>query len=497
MALENRLELRLSQKLVLTPQLQMAIKLLQMPQLELSQTLNQELMENPLLEESLDLLSPEEMSEEEKEAIELPAHGDDTEMPLEKMMNFTSDNYFEERGTDGRDLGYFTEDKDETPSSDHYLSNSFDLQDHLLWQLRMSREDEKIRNIGELIIGNIDENGYLRISNEEIADIAQADMELVEKAVSLVQNFDPPGIAARDITECLLLQLKTLKLQDTLVWTIVQNSLDMVGKKKFFQLAKQYNVPLEDIMATVQIIEGLDPKPGTNFSSSTTNYIVPDVYIIRADNKYQIILNDDGLPRLKISNYYQKLLRQKNSISKEDRQFLEDKLRAAIWLLKSLSQRNKTIYRVTESILEFQREFFDKDVNYLKPLNLKDIATELDLHESTISRVTSNKYLSCPHGIFSFKFFFSNAIPGEAGDISSTSIKELLKQIINEENPQKPLSDMHIVHILKAKSFTIARRTVAKYREELKIPPHSQRKKMLFGITTNPSLKGENDEHNH
>ena len=497
MALENRLELRLSQKLVLTPQLQMAIKLLQMPQLELSQTLNQELMENPLLEESLDLLNPEEMSDEEKEAIELPAQGDDTEMPLEKMMNFTSDNYFEERGSDGRDLGYFTEDKDETPSAEHYLSNSFDLQDHLLWQLRMSKEDEKIRSIGELIIGNIDENGYLRMTNEEIKDLAQADTELVEKAVRFVQSFDPPGIAARDITECLLLQLKTLKLQDTLVGTIVLNSLDMVGKKKFFQLAKQYNVPLEDIMAAVKIIEGPDPKPGTNFSSSTTNYVVPDVFIIRADNTYQIILNDDGLPRLKISNYYQKLLRQKNSISKEDRDFLEDKLRSAIWLLKSLSQRNKTIYRVTECILKFQKEFFDKDVNYLKPLNLKDIATELDLHESTISRVTSNKYLSCPHGIFSFKFFFSNAIFGESGDISSTSIKELLKKIISEEDHQKPLSDMHIVEILKHKSFTLARRTVAKYREEMKIPPHTRRKKILSDITKNKILKGENDEHNH
>jgi len=497
MALESRLELRLSQKLVLTPQLQMAIKLLQMPQLELSQTLNQELMENPLLEESLDQLTPEELSEEEKESIETPVAEDDTEMPLEKMMNFTSDNYFEERGSDGRDLGYFTEDKDESPSSDYFLSNSFDLQDHLLWQLRLSKEDEKIRSIGELIIGNIDENGYLRISNEEIKNLAQADMELVEKAVKLVQNFDPPGIAARDITECLLLQLKMLKLQDSLVGTIVQNSLDMVGKKKFLQLAKQYNVPLEDIMSALRIIEGLDPKPGTNFSSSTTNYIVPDVFILRTDNTYQIILNDDGLPRLKISSYYQKLLRQKNSISKEDHQFLEDKLRSAIWLLKSLSQRNKTIYRVTECILKFQREFFDKDVNFLKPLNLKDVATELSLHESTISRVTSNKYLSCPHGIFSFKFFFSNAIPGESGDISSTSIKEMLRKIISEEDHQKPMSDMHIVEILKHKSFTLARRTVAKYREEMKIPPHTQRKKMLSDIIINPSLKGENNEHNH
>ncbi len=478
MALENRLEIKLAQKLVLTPQLQMAIKLLHMPQLELSQTLSHELIENPFLEESTDTTTVSELTPEEKDSIEIPDERDDAEMPLEKMMSFVSDDYFEERSSDGRDLGYFSPRNTTQPSYEAFLSETSDLFDHLIWQLRLSREDEKIRSVGEIIIGNIDENGYLRLSNEEIQDISNADAETAEKALKLVQSFDPPGIAARDIRECLQIQLKMLNLQGSLVEDIVLNNLEALEKKKYAQMAKKYNVSLEYIMAAVKLIEGLVPKPGANFSSTTANYIVPDVYIIKTDSGYRIVLNDEGLPKLRINNFYQRLLKQRNSFPKEERQFLEDKLRSAIWLLKSLSQRNKTIYRVTESILKFQSEFFDNDVSYLKPLSLKDIASELDLHESTVSRVTSNKYLSCPHGIYSYKFFFSNEIPSKSGGVSSTSVKDMIKNIISEEEEQKPLSDMHIVNILKNKNITIARRTVAKYREELKIPPHTQRKKL-------------------
>lgn len=477
MALESRLELRLAQKLVLTPQLQMAIKLLQMPQLELSQALTQELVENPFLEESADSASTEELSREESESLETPEEHDDIEVPLERMTNFAIDDYFEERSYDGKDLGYFTPGTVTQPSFESFLSNSTDLFDHLLWQLRLSKESEDVRSVGELIIGNIDENGYLGGTLEEIRETAGTDAETAEKALALIQGFDPPGVAARDIRECLQLQLKALNLQETLVEKLVLNDLDMIGKRKYPLLAKKYEITLEEIMASVNIIEGLDPKPGRNFSSSTANYIVPDVYIVKSGNGYQIVLNDEGLPKLRISSYYQRLLRQKNSVPKEDRQFLEDKLRSAIWLMKSLDQRNKTIYRVTENILNYQRDFFDNGVNSLKPLNLKDIAQELSLHESTISRVTSNKYLACPRGIYSFRFFFSNAIQSDAGELSSTSVKEMLKKIVTEEDSSKPLSDMRIVDIFKSQNITIARRTIAKYREELKIPAQSQRKK--------------------
>lgn len=477
MALENRLELKLSQKLVLTPQLQMAIKLLQMPQLELSQTLTQELTENPFLEESADLITDEELSPEEKASLESFNEKDDAEMPLEEMISIASDDYFEERGTDGRDLGYFTSGTTNQPSFEYFLGNSTDLFDHLLWQLRLSKEDDEVRTIGEIIIGNLDENGYLRTSIDEIMVASSTERETVEKALKLVQSFDPTGIAARDVRECLHLQLKALKLGGSLMEKLVLNDLEMVGAKKYAQLSKNYSVSVDDIMSAVKLIEGLDPKPGRYFSTATNNYIIPDVYIIKTDSGYQIVLNDEGLPRLRISNYYQKLLSRRNSIPKEDRQFLEDKLRSAVWLLKSLSQRNRTIYRVAENILTVQRDFFDHGIKHLKPLNLKDVATELNLHESTISRVTSNKYLSCPLGTLSFKFFFSNEIPSEAGGVSSTSIKEMIKQLVSEENPSKPFSDMHIVELLKDKKIKIARRTIAKYREELKIPPHTQRKK--------------------
>lgn len=496
MALESRLELKLAQKLVLTPQLQMAIKLLHMPQLELSQTLNQELVENPLLEESADTAVTEELTQEESESTEASEETDDTEMPLEKMISFASDDYFDDRSSDGRDLGYFTPGNVTQPSFEYFLSDTEDLFDHLIWQLRLSKQDKTIRSVAEIIIGNTDENGYLRLSHEGIREIADTDDETVVNALKLVQSFDPPGIAARDIKECLLIQLRTLRLQGTLVEDIVANNLDLVGKKKYSALSKHYEVPIEDIMAAIKIVEGLEPKPGRNFSSSSVNYIVPDVFIVKTDSGYQIVLNEEGLPKLRISNYYQKLLKQRNSLPEKDRQFLEDKLRSAIWLLKSLDQRNKTIYRVTDSILNFQKDFFDNDIRYLRPLNLKDIATDLNLHESTISRVTSNKYVSCSHGIYSFKFFFSNAIPSDSGGISSTSIKEIIKKIVSEEAPQKPLSDMEIVEILKSKNVSIARRTIAKYREELKIPSHIHRKR-LIPVSSTEYDKGGTDEHHH
>ena len=478
MALESRLELKLSQKLILTPQLQMAIKLLQMPQLELSQTLTMELTENPFLEESMDALSSEELTSEEQASQEQAVdERDDSEIPLEGLSTFTSDDYFEERSSDGRDLGYFTPGSVEHPSFEQFLSSSADLYDHLIWQLRMSREEDEIRRVAEIIIANIDENGYLTVTDEEIQRIAQTSPEIVEEAVMLVQGFDPPGIAAHDLKECLLLQLKSLDLLGTLVETLVINHLELISRKKYQNIARLCNVTIEDVMAAVKILEGLDPKPARNFSTAAANYITPDVYIVKTDEGHQILLNDEGLPKLRINSYYHRLLTQKDLVSKEERQFLEEKLRSAVWLIKSLDQRNKTIYRVTESILNYQNDFFERGVNHLKPLNLKDIATELSLHESTISRVTSSKYLACPHGIYSFKYFFSNAIPSDSGELSSTSVKEMIRKIIAEENPASPLSDMKIVDIFKSQNITIARRTIAKYREELKIPPQSQRRR--------------------
>jgi RNA polymerase sigma-54 factor len=478
MALESRLELKLSQKLILTPQLQLAIKLLQMPQLELSLALTQELTENPFLDEVIE--EGEELSKEEIENIETREETDDTEAPLEKLISdlggYGADDYFDERGSDGRDLGYFTPGTVEQPSYDQFASKEADLSDHLLWQLRFSEADEEIRQIGEIVVGNIDENGYLRVTDEEIAQAAGAEMEKVRAAVDLVQGFDPPGIAARNLQECLVRQLRVIGLEGSLVEQIVLHNMSDVEKKRYQQIAKQYAVSPDTVSAAIKVLEGLEPKPARNFSTHTPTYIVPDVTVVKTEDGYQIILNDEGLPRLRLNSYYRKLFLSKNSLSKEEKQFVEEKLRAAVWLLKSLDQRNRTIYRVTESILTFQKDFFDTGVAFLKPLNLRDVAASLGMHESTISRVTSNKYLSCSHGLFSFRFFFSSALQSGTGSVSSTSVKDLIKKIILEENNRKPLSDQRIVELLKTKNIVIARRTVAKYREELKIPPQGQRK---------------------
>ena len=477
MALESRLELRLSQKLILTPQLQQAIKLLQLPHLELSEFLSQELIENPFLEESVEEIPVEELTQEEKESVEIEEAQEDAEAPLEKLMNFTVDEYFEERGYDGKDLGYFNPGTVSPPSFEQFLTRGPDLYDHLLWQLRFSNEPESIRKIGEVIIGNIDENGYLRASIEEIIDGTKTQRETVEKALNLIQGFDPIGVGARNVMECLLLQLKALNLGGTLVEKIIINNMDELEKRRYPQIAQQYNLPLKDIMSAVKIIEGLEPKPGRNFSNYNTNYVVPDVFLVKIADGYQIILNDEGLPRLRVSSFYKKLIQQNNAFSKEDKQFLVEKLRSAVGLLKSLDQRDRTIYRVTESLLSLQKEFFDKGIKYLKPLTLRDVASVLNLHESTISRVTSSKYLSCEHGTFCFRFLFSSALQSGMGSVSSTSVKDIIKKIVIEEDSQKPLSDQNIGEMLKKNGIIIARRTVAKYREEMGIPSQTHRRK--------------------
>jgi RNA polymerase sigma-54 factor len=476
MALEGRLELRTAQKLILTPQLQQAIKLLQLPYLELSQFLNQELIENPLLEES-DETAEEEFTSEERDSLEIEESHEDTEAPLEELMKLSVDEYFEERGLDGRDLGYFSPGTESPPPFEQFIAKKSNLYDHLLWQLRISDSPDSVRKMGEIIIGNLDENGYLRASIEEIVEETKTQRKTVEDALSLVQSFDPVGVGARNIIECLLLQLNALNLQGTLAEKIIMNNMDELGRKKYAQIAQLYNLPIKDIMAAVKVIDGLEPKPGRNFFNSDTNYIVPDVYLIKTADGYQIILNDEGLPRLRINSFYKKLIHQNNAVSKEDKQFLVERLRSAVGLIKSLEQRDKTIYRVTDSLLDLQREFFDKGVEYLKPLTLREVASGLNLHESTISRVTSNKYLACSHGIFSFRFLFSSALHGSTGSVSSKSVKNILKKIVVEEDSRKPLSDQHIAEILKENGIKIARRTVAKYREELGIPSQTLRRK--------------------
>jgi RNA polymerase sigma-54 factor len=478
MAMEQRLELKLAQKLILTPQLQQSIKLLQLPLLELSQDINQELMNNPLLEEGMEK-EPESAAtsgtSQDEEKFSQPT--EDTEAPLEKIFGFTTDNYFEDRESDGRDFGYFGESTEETISPFERNTAKADLYEHLLWQLRLSAIPDSLGKTAEIIINNLNEDGYLQSSLDEIGESSGVDQERAEEALLYIQAFDPSGVGARNLQECLLLQLEPLKLKGTLVEEILTNGFKELEGKKYKQLSSKLKIPIDDVLAAIKIIEGLEPRPGRNFSSDEPIHIIPDVYVEESEGKFIITLNDEGIPKLRLSNYYRKLLANKKSLGPEEKQFLEDKLRSAIWLLRSLDQRNKTIYRVTDSILKFQEDFFRKGAKHLKPLNLRDVAEDLGMHESTISRVTSNKYIQCPQGLLNFRYFFSNAVQTADGDISSSTVKDMLRKIISEEDSARPLNDQKVVDILKEKGISVARRTAAKYREELRIPSHLKRKK--------------------
>jgi RNA polymerase sigma-54 factor len=492
MALNLKLDVKLTQKLALTPQLQQAIKLLQLPQLDLVQAINQELQENPFLEDSVEELSQSQELEEapqkqdEQTTEETPTDPvQDSDWPseipatIEKMFSYTVDDYFEDRASDGRDVGYFTPGIEETPSFEQFARKTESLYEHLSWQLNLLNIPDDIRDIAHEIIGNLDEMGYLRLSEEALAEMTGATVEKVQEAIKAVQSLDPPGIGARNLKECLLIQLKEMNLSGTLVEKIVQEDLELLQKHDYKAIASKHGCTEEDVLLAYKIISELEPKPARNFYTHEGNYIVPDVFVERdGEGGFRIILNEEGLPRLRLNNYYRKLLQEKDKLNRQERKFLTEKLRSAVWLMKTLDQRNRTIYKVTESIVKFQQDFFEKGPQHLKPLNLKDVAEDIGMHESTISRVTLNKYLSCEHGIFPFRYFFSTAIKTSEGTVSNTLVKEMIRKIIDEENPQKPYSDSQIAEMLKSKGIKIARRTVAKYREEMKIPSHTERKRL-------------------
>jgi RNA polymerase sigma-54 factor len=490
--MEARLELRLSQKLIMTPQLQQAIKLLQLSRLELVQSVAQELTENPVLEE-VSLESSEDVPEGENEsAAEAPAAAEalpETPPEQEGTQELKSDlelgpqwdEYLNEMG-DGRDYGSAEADDKELPSYDQTLTRLPSLSDHLRWQLHLSTSAPAIVRGGEWIIGNLDDDGYLRASLDELSQqsgIAYRDME---RALDLIQGFDPLGVGARDLRECLLIQARQLDLGGSLVEKIILDHLPDLEKRKYPQIAKALAVTPQEVMEASQvIIHELEPKPGRPYLTSETNYVTPDVYVIKVEDRYVVQLNDEGLPRVRINPYYRKLLSSKDSVDKVTKEYIEERLRSAQWLIKGMEQRSKTIYKVAESIVKFQGEFLDSGISQLKPMVLKNVAEDIGMHESTISRVTTNKYMHTPQGIFPMKFFFTTGFTVGAGsgtEISSLTVKDVIQKMIKEEDLAAPLKDQQIVDALKAKGIDIARRTVAKYREELRIPPTSVRRRV-------------------
>jgi RNA polymerase sigma-54 factor len=477
MAMEVRLSLRQSQRLVMTPLLQQAIHLLQLSTLELQEVLERELAENPLLEE----VSPDDPETGDDPAADpglaalaaeptlLQNPSVDSDRSEELPFDLTSVVFDE---PEERSLVQ-QEEREEFPF-DQLVRSGVTLSDHLLEQLRLTTEESSARLIGEAIIGNLDEDGYLRTDLAEIAEPTGSTVEAVEKVLSLVQSFDPSGIAARTPQECLLLQLRADPQPDPVAVEIVEAHFGDLERRRYAEIARALKVSPDRVMEAVEEIQTLEPKPGRRFASADTRYVVPDVFVYKMEDEYRVMLNEDGIPRLRVNSLYRRLLR---GAGDEAKQYVEQKVRSALWFIKSIQQRQRTLLKVSESIVKFQLEFLDRGLPSLRPLALKDVARDIGMHESTVSRVTTNKYVQTPQGLFELKFFFHSGITGGNGNmVSSVSVKKMLRDLIEQEPLDKPLSDQELTQILKTRGLSIARRTVAKYREELGLLPSHQRR---------------------
>jgi RNA polymerase sigma-54 factor len=475
MGIQQKLHTKLVQKLILTPSLQQAIKLLPMSTLELADLLNQEMVENPLLEEvPTEELQPAEAVQQEKAAEQPAAEKPDTwdDADYEYFFGDYLDDGFRSRAP---------QEVKELPPIENTLSTAGSLSDHLLWQLSLQTNDELLVEIGEAIIGNLDDDGYLVASVEEIAAMGDWPLAEVERALQHIQTFDPIGVAARDLQECLWLQLRHIGLEGTPSEKIITEHLRLLQNHQVPEIARKLGMSIEDLREHVEIIRNLDPKPGSRYNPSQSQYVIPDVYVVKVEDQYVAALNEEGLPQLRISPTYRRLLdKSVGDAGDETRAYVKDKFRSALWLIKSVDQRQKTIHKVATSIINFQREFLDHGIEHLRPLVLRDVANDIGMHESTVSRVVNNKYMHTPQGVFELKYFFHSGISSSYGEsVSSVTIKQRIRKIIESEDPRKPLSDSKIVSILQKEGLMLARRTIAKYREELKIPTSNQRK-VLF-----------------
>ena len=481
MVLELRQQLKLAQKLVMTPQLRLAIKLLQLNRLELTDALQTEMEQNPLLEETIDSpdsnSNPESLSAEEvKDVPEATATsqvaGDDPATVAEVNWEDYANNF-------DSDFSFARETPPaDAPTQFDFISATPGLTAHLQWQLTHLELDELDREISHFILGNLDGHGFFKADIADICEYVNCSTEEAEGVLRLVQSLEPAGIAARDIRESLLLQLDRKGLEGSLAYRIVDEHMDQLQTRDYALIARQKAVTARKVQTAVDVISSLTPYPGNEFSNEQTNYVIPDVYVYKIDGEFVIQLNNDGLPRLQVSDEYQKLIKGKKKLNKESRGYLQEKKRSAQWFIKSLQQRQRTIYKVMESLLKFQHDFFEKGPGHLKPLILHDVAEDIGMHESTVSRVTSHKYAHTPQGIYELKYFFSTAVATTNGNtVAAEAIKNRIKQLIGKEDSAKPLSDNKLSGLLKDEGIKVARRTVAKYRDQMKILPVKYRRK--------------------
>ncbi|RMG58853.1 MAG: RNA polymerase sigma-54 factor [Deltaproteobacteria bacterium] len=477
MGLEIKHNLRLQQqlKITITPQLQQAIRLLQLTRLELQQAIRNELEQNPVLEEVIE--EPKRDTEGEEIPLDTKVEGDGKESSDEPDYEslIPEEPYYGSYTAVGGE-----EDSEGRPYYENTLRVTPSLADHLMAQLTLDEFDDEERKIGTFIIGNIDDDGFLRITTEEVAEELGVPVERVEDVLREIQHFDPTGVGARSVQECLLVQAeeKFGLLSDE--YLVLRDHYDAFLKGDISGISRSLGKDEEEVREIFRNIATLDPKPARNFSSSETHYVTPDIFVFKVGGEWVIELNEDGLPKLRINSFYRELIKKRDTLSKEEREYLKEKVNSAVWFIKSIYQRKKTIYRVMESILKRQIDFFEKGPGHLKPLTLKDVAEDIEMHESTVSRVTSGKYVQTPHGLFELKYFFTGGLSRRDGEaIASESVKEKIKELIKNEDPSKPLSDIQIARILKSQGINIARRTVTKYRESLGILPSNRRKKIF------------------
>lgn len=486
MAFDLKQSLKLSQQLLMTPQLQQAIKLLQLSRLELEEFVTQQLTENPVLEEGVSESNEERLQvERERERTETEAVGETMgeaagivdSISGEKPAEMDWEAFTRMQDSAGPSSASTRQnDSDEFPSHEN-LARSGTLQDFLFAQIGEMDLSEDEKDLAGRIIGNIDDRGYLQTTLEELAEDCQKTADFVEDMLDVVQHLEPPGVGARDLKECLHIQLRAGRLKNGVVELIVEHHLAELETRNFQAIAKAMKLPLETIIENVQIIAELEPVPGRQFGGLEAQYVVPDVYVFKVSGEWVVTLNDEGLPNLRVSKMYEKMA---SGLAGSNKEYLSEKLKSAQWLIKSIQQRQKTILRVTEKLVERQKEFFEHGYEHLKPMVLRDIADDIGMHESTISRVTSNKYVHTPQGIFELKYFFNSSVSMAGGDsLASVSVKKIIAEMIGKEDPKHPLADQKIVELLDERGIQLARRTVAKYREQLNILPSSKRKKFF------------------
>jgi RNA polymerase sigma-54 factor len=472
------LNLKVAQKQILTPGLVQMVSVLALNKLELREMINLEMVSNPVLEEvPEDVPSLEEVAkktEAEKPATpsaEHPTHNGDRQDSFEEI-DFGS--FFD----DYLDPGYKSPATEviEKPSFENFLSQPTSLADHLEWQLRLSICQDEVREAGHSIIGNLNEDGYLPATLEEIVQSGNHALAHVEEALALIQMFDPLGVAARDVRECLLIQLGTLAPDNPLAQQIVSEHLKQLQNKQYREIARALDRPVKAVERCVELIRKLDPRPGQRYNNSQARLIEPDVAFVRAGDGYQVVLNEDGLPQLRLSHHYRRMLGEEGT-SREVRNYVKERFTSAIQLIKNIEQRKQTIIRVCEAIIRRQKEFLDKGIDELRPMMIKEVAEEVGVHPSTVSRAVANKYAHTPQGVYELRYFFSEAVQGPAGSLTSLiNLKRLVKKMIEEEETLRPLTDEQITHRLRDVGYCVTRRTVAKYREDMRIPSTHQRR---------------------